>query len=172
MLEKFSLYLLSKKKKSSQKGFTLIELLVVVIIVGILAAVALPNLIQQIGKSRETEAKNNLGVLSRAQETYHFETQKFASTQQALNGYITLEDTKYYSFPDPTLSTSGSLNIVKQNAIPLNPEKDRTRNYSAATYFDSGIYYIVICQAKDVNATVEAPNNYNDPCTNDGLTIK
>ncbi|MGL4884096.1 MAG: type IV pilin protein, partial [Waterburya sp.] len=49
-------YLLSKKLQSLNQGFTLIELLVVTIMVGVLAAISLPNLLAQIGKARETEA--------------------------------------------------------------------------------------------------------------------
>ena len=170
--EKFALYLLTRKKKNSRQGFTLVELLVVVIIVVLLAAVAFPNLIKQIGKARETEAKNYLGVLARAQERYHFETQNFASTQTALAEYITLDNTKYYSFPDPTISTSGNMYIARQEALSLEPEKDQTRNYTAATYFDSEFYYIVMCQAKYVNESVDAPANPGDNCTNGGLKIK
>ena len=47
----------------SQKGFTLIELMIVVAIIGILAAIAIPNYLQYQLKTRGSEAKTNLGAL-------------------------------------------------------------------------------------------------------------
>ena len=67
-----------RSKKNGEEGFTLIELLVVVIIIGVLAAVALPNLLNQVGKARETELKNAAGTVNRSQQAYHFERQVFA----------------------------------------------------------------------------------------------
>ncbi|TYT72268.1 type IV pilin protein, partial [Microcystis aeruginosa] len=55
-------------KKNANKGFTLIELLVVVIIIGVLAAISLPNLLGQVGRARQAEARTNLGVVNRAQQ--------------------------------------------------------------------------------------------------------
>ena len=65
-------------KKRSAKGFTLIELLVVVVIIGILAAVAWPNLIGQTDKARMTEATATLSGINTGQEAYYFENNAYA----------------------------------------------------------------------------------------------
>ena len=55
-------------KNVNKKGFTLIELLVVVLIIGILAAVALPQYFKAVEKSRATEALSIMGSISAAME--------------------------------------------------------------------------------------------------------
>ena len=56
--------------RSEDRGFTLIELLVVITIIGILAAIALPNYIKAKDKARESEVKANLHTIQIALERY------------------------------------------------------------------------------------------------------
>lgn len=55
------------KNIRNQKGFTLIEVLIVVVIIGILAALLLPRMLQQPERARLAEANQMLGVIRRAQ---------------------------------------------------------------------------------------------------------
>ena len=54
-------------KLRSKKGFTLIELMIVVAIIGILAAIAIPNFLRFQAKSKQSEAKTNLGGIFTAE---------------------------------------------------------------------------------------------------------
>ncbi len=71
-------------RKQSEKGFTLVELLVVIIIIGILAAIALPNFLSQGAKAKQTEAKQNVGLVNRVQTAYRSENASFATSFDTL----------------------------------------------------------------------------------------
>ena len=65
-------------KLRSKKGFTLIELMIVVAIIGILAAIAIPNFLRFQAKSKQSEAKTNLGGIYIAEVAYQAEKDGYA----------------------------------------------------------------------------------------------
>ena len=56
--------------RKSKKGFTLIELMIVVAIIGILAAIAIPNFLRFQLKSKSSEGKVNIAAIRTAEESY------------------------------------------------------------------------------------------------------
>ncbi|WP_181790619.1 prepilin-type N-terminal cleavage/methylation domain-containing protein [Myxococcus llanfairpwllgwyngyllgogerychwyrndrobwllllantysiliogogogochensis] len=95
------------KKKG---GFTLIELMIVVAIIGILAAIAIPNFIRFQAKSKQSEAKTNLKAIFTAQKAYFGEKDKYVS------------DFKVVGFdPEPGNRFSYSINGGCNLAQPATP---------------------------------------------------
>ena len=62
-----------QKMRKNEQGFTLIELMIVVAIIGILAAIAIPNFVNYQLKSKTAEAKVNLGAIATSEESYRAE---------------------------------------------------------------------------------------------------
>ena len=54
----------------TKKGFTLVELMIVVVIIGILAAISIPNFTMMVGRAREASTKKNMHLLQTATEDF------------------------------------------------------------------------------------------------------
>ena len=71
--------------RSTRRGFTLIELLVVVVIIGILAAIAIPKFQSTKGKANAATLKSDLRNLATAQEAYFYDHQTYTTSTASMN---------------------------------------------------------------------------------------
>lgn len=80
---KFLLHLNQKKQENAEQGFTLIELLVVIIIIGILAAIALPSFLNQANKGKQAEGKQYVSAINKSQQAWYTENGNFITNSTA-----------------------------------------------------------------------------------------
>jgi prepilin-type N-terminal cleavage/methylation domain-containing protein len=76
--------------KKDDKGFTLIELLVVVIIIGILAAIAIPVFMNQRKSAMDAGVKSDLRTVANEAEMYYVDNQEYPATATSATGTLTL----------------------------------------------------------------------------------
>ncbi len=75
----------NRVKPGEEDGFTLIELLVVILIIGILAAIAIPSFLNQREKGQDSCAKSQSRTMATAMETFYTDTGGYTATIGDLN---------------------------------------------------------------------------------------
>jgi type IV pilus assembly protein PilA len=126
---KYLQHLLSKKKNN--EGFTLIELLVVIIIIGILAAIALPSFLNQANKARQSEAQTYIGTMNRAQQAHYLEKNEFGGAISNLE--LGIKNTDNYTY---TTETSGE--GTEADAISIADPSGVLKGYGGRVYIGTG----------------------------------
>ena len=74
-------------QRRSEAGFTLVELLVVVVIVGIIAAIAIPTFLDQRAGAQNAAAQSDLRNAATAQEAYYLQEGSYSSSIEELPGF-------------------------------------------------------------------------------------
>ncbi|HEY5579990.1 MAG TPA: type II secretion system major pseudopilin GspG [Rhodoferax sp.] len=76
-------------RRRLQAGFTLIELMVVLLIIGVLAALIVPNVLDRADDARVTAAKTDVNNLMQALKLYRLDNQRYPTAEQGLQALLT-----------------------------------------------------------------------------------
>ena len=130
---------------NNKKAFTLIELLVVVLIIGILAAVALPQYKKAVWKSRNAQLKQLVKTVAQAEEAYYMANGKYAANFDELSvdlplTAVTTSATGYYGTCGTNTRGTDSVRQGKDFYITLNIEDASLSKMGVVAYWDNGPY--------------------------------
>jgi type IV pilus assembly protein PilA len=138
-------------KKNANQGFTLVELLVVVVIIGILAAIALPSFLAQTAKAKQGEARTYLGAWAKAQKSFRTDHNSFSLDWQSLS--LGLEtQTKNYEYEQVG---GGAVTAVDGHATSRNPD---LKGYAARVIATTKVITIQTVKGDLTERALEIPD--------------
>ena len=145
--------------KQRESGFTLIELLIVIAIIGILAAIAIPNLLNAVQRGKQKRSMSDMRALATAIEAYQIDNSVYPAAACAAGVYtttsVTLNSSSFsnlsptYIARPPTLDGWGTfftfgISIPNDTYVLASYGRNRspdTVNCGTTTNFNEDIYY-------------------------------
>ncbi len=122
-----------------EDGFTLIELMVVVIILGILAGLVVPRIMERPGQAKQTKAKIQIESLETALKLYKLDNGRYPDTEQGIEALVQMPETGIV----PKNWREGG--YLEKGRLPLDPWGN------AFVYLSPGAHgeYDIICYGAD-----------------------
>lgn len=145
-------------KKQQDEGFTLIELLVTFVIIGTLAAIALPSFLNQSAKAKQAEAKNNVGVINRTQIAHRTEHSSFATAFDVLGiGTLTGGDnatTTSYSY---TIAGGTDTATIVATSLETSLKAYSGGNSRDISISNDTVIFSILCEANTPGTSAAVP---------------
>ena len=131
----------------SKKGFTLIELLIVVAIIGIIVAIAIPNLLNAIQRAKQKRTMGDMRTIGTAVEAYAVDTNRYpAAAGYSIPTSLTM--------PTTTINVGNNLQkAMSPTYIKLIPMKDGWDSYFLYGTDVNFNDYIIVSAGKDGSVT-------------------
>jgi len=83
----------ARQDRDRHRGFTLIEILVVIVILGVLAALIVPRVLERPDEARTTAARSNIAAVMQALKLYRLDNQRYPTGEQGLQALVAKPET-------------------------------------------------------------------------------
>jgi type IV pilus assembly protein PilA len=148
-----------RSRAEDEKGFTLIELLVVILIIGILAAIAIPAFLNQKGKAYDSNAKSDARTAQTAEETYFTDNNAYTGTVSDLTN---IESTLSSAVGATNESLAVDTPATAVYGAALAGGESTTNSYNVTLTSKSGVLYAITRRSDGVVVrTCNVPSGVN-----------